>query len=175
MPSKLALPDSPRTAVFRLIEKTLRKDPTLHRVLSKDSQWKTWDGSPANKLPFGKTPSPTIRLTPAAGADEWYSPSAIFEPLIVHVELEVEGLNVDDMANLWWAIVRALYPPNPLALSPSPAQAFMNALQGAGASTGMIDFTQPAFARVEEDEGGDDGRLYAHAQLKVELNLGINP
>jgi hypothetical protein len=173
MPRKAlpSLPDSPRVKVFRQIESILRNDPTLRQLIG--SRWQTWDGSPDAKAPLAKTQTPAIMLSRAADANTWFAPDAMVEPLVVDVEIEVDSTNQDDPDNLWYAVVRAIYPTNPKNLSPSPRQVIQDALVKAGAFTGVCDFTQPAVAPVGT-EGAPDSRQYALGRIKLDVLLNIN-
>jgi hypothetical protein len=168
------LDDSPRTKVFRLIESYLRGDEVLRQTVPPD-HWQTWDGSPDAKSWPADTQVPAICLNPTALADQWFSPDAMTEPLVVVVELLVDGTNADDIANLWWAVQRALFPPNPAAAEPSPTQAVQQALRDAGAFSGVIEFTQAAFVRPDNPNApAAAGRLYGVGQIKIDVNLQLN-
>ena len=142
----LKLPESPYASVFRAIEKTLRNDPTLKTAVQPTS-WRTWEGKPADKQAVPLTGAPGIRLTPDPGADQWWSPDAAVGTLTIHCELFVRGLCIDDVLNLWWAVVRALYP-----VDQTTKLAIQAALVAAGAETGLVTFVKPA-ADVSAEAG----------------------
>jgi hypothetical protein len=159
---KLKLPAWPPTSVFRAIVGKLKRDPTLQRLIPASS-WLTWDGDPQAARPIPKT-SPAIRLTPTCGPNVWWSPETQRGPLLIAVELSVSTTCVDDIMNLWGAIVRAIYTGD----VPTDA-AFSVALQQAGAHTGMISFSLPAFDPSPETDG--DGCFHAIGQIKIEVRI----
>jgi hypothetical protein len=160
--TRLKLPTWPPTAVFRAIVHRLKADPVLQRVIPPGS-WLTWDGDPRANHPLPKT-SPAIRLTPTTGANAWWSPQAQVGPLLIAVELSVSTSCVDDVMNLWGAIVRAIYTGD----VPGEA-AFSVVLQGLGAHTGMITFSLPAFDHSPEADGA--GMFVATGQMKLDIRI----
>lgn len=156
----LDLNTAPRTSVFRKLVSLIKNDATIKRVLSKPVNLRVWDGGTSDTEPFGPAFAPCVRLTPTSGADSWWSPGATRGPLFIQVEMIVQGTNADDMMNLWWAIVRAIYP-----AAQSSTNANIQALQQAGAYTGMAEFTLPA---MEADP--KNSYFAAQGQIKIEVN-----
>jgi hypothetical protein len=84
---------------------------------------------------------PSVELFPGEGPEIWGSPNQNISPLFIDVHLYVEGLRLDNLTNLWHAIVRALRP-----VDIPTSNAFARTLQSAGAETGLILITRPALA-----------------------------
>jgi hypothetical protein len=162
---KLDLDTAPRTAVFRQLDQMVRADATISRVFG--TRIRSWTGDLSRDAkPLCKGDAPALRLTPfGLGQDAWYSPDQQFGDLGVEVELAIDGTNVDDLMNAWWAIQRAVYPS-------SGAQTNANALMAAGATTGMVTFVDPAFDR---DQAEKAGWINARGALKVEIREVLNP
>lgn len=101
----LALPSSPWTRAFRAIVRILETDPALRAagvtILS-------WQGTPGEADASPRPPE--IRLTPASGGAQWITEGQHEIPLGITVDLAVRGTCVDDLMNLWWAVMNALYP-----------------------------------------------------------------
>ncbi len=67
----LNLPQSPRDAVFRAMEKIVRTSPTFGRVV-KPTSFRTWSGKPDDPKEFSVNVAPCMRWTPTnrrAGSD----------------------------------------------------------------------------------------------------------
>lgn len=172
MPQLLDLPDSPRKLVFRRIVQQLRNDPVIRRVFRTVL---AWEGGPNEARELTQTNAPGIRLTPTCGPDVWGFPDAVRGWLYIDIDIMVKGFDVGDMMDAWWAIMRALYPPNPDRLEPSPAQVFQKDLREVGvasgttgAYTGLIEFSQPA-----ADDSPSDQVQQSRAQIKIEVLLNI--
>ena len=75
----------------------------------------------------------------------------------------INGGDADDTLNLWWAIVKAIYPGGAATL------ATVQALQQAGANSGLAEFSQPAF-----DDEPDGVFQAAMGQIKIDVRLDIN-
>ena len=150
---------SPRTSVFRKIVGYIRNDPTIRRIV-RPTSIRAWDGLPQDAQPFAPEITPAIRLTPTAAADTWWTPGATRGPLFINVEMLVKGTNVDDVMDLWWAIVRAIYP-----AAQSDTNANVLALQKAGAYSGLAEFSLPAF-----DADPDNFVFFAVGQIKIDVN-----
>jgi hypothetical protein len=155
----LDLNTAPRTAVYRKVVQLIRNDATIGRVL-RPTSIRAWDGLPQDGIPFAADVAPCIRLTPTAAADNWWSPGSQRGPLFINCEILVKGTCVDDVMNLWWAIVRAIYP-----AAQSSTNANVLALQQAGAYTGLAEFSLPAF-----DADPENLLFYAAGQIKIDVN-----
>jgi hypothetical protein len=157
----LPLTTSRRTATFRALEAILRADHTLRKVVA-DKHWYTWDGSPASAGPLPAN-LVAIRLTPAPGPAEFWSPTEQESLLFIDVELTVPGLLIDDLLNLWQAVERAIYPEDHVV-----AMQHVATLQAAsGGAAGMVKFSQPARLEARQEKGGAAVGLAAYAQLAV--------
>ena len=155
----LDLNTSPRTSVFRKLVGLVENDATIKRTI-RPASLRSWKGSPQDGLPFAPDIAPAVRFTPIGGADAWWSPGATRGPLLIQVEMLVKGTAVDDVLNLWWAIVRAIYP-----APPAQTNANVLALQQAGAYSGLAEFTLPA-----SDPDPENLVFWAAGQIKIDVN-----
>ena len=162
----LRLPTSPYASVFRAIVQTLQADATLRGAVQPTS-WRVWEGTHADKQPVAITAAPGVRLTPDPGGEQWWSPDSAVGVLTVHVELYVRGTCVDDVSNLWWAIVRALYP-----MSQPAKLAIQAKLVAAGAETGLITFSKGA-ADLAADAGAA-GAFFASGRMQIRVLSNYN-
>ena len=160
----LNLPTSPRTSVFRALDKILRNDPVLQRTV-RPQAFRSWSGNSYDSVDFTLAMAPCLRLTPSNGPEVWKFPDAFVGPLFIKVEMLVAGYDVDDVLNLWWAIEKALYPSDNVAKS-----ANISTLQAAGAYTGLAEFTQPAF-----DDSPENKFFAAYGQIKIDVLLQLAP
>lgn len=161
MPSgpMLNLNQAPRTAVFRQLVSFVRNDPTIKRIV-RPTSIRAWDGLPQDAEPFSPAIAPCIRMTPTNGPDKFWSPGATVGTLFVQVEMLVQGLCSDDLLNLWWAVVRAIYP-----AAQSDTNASIRALVAAGAYCGLAEFTLPVF------DADPENFLFAGVgQIKIDVN-----
>lgn len=143
MSKSLATPSSVWTNVFRRIVKQLENDPTIKRVVG-TANVRSWKGVTGDKAPFvPASNAPVLRLTPQPQNVEWYAADLQAGTLSVLVELAVSSLCVDDVADLWDAVVTALQPGGP-PVSPGVVN-FETDLVALGAETGQIVFSDPAF------------------------------
>lgn len=160
MPKGLAyLPDSPRTKVFRAMVQILKASPTLGSVI-KPGALRSWAGDSHDTIEFSWSLAPAIRLTPANGPEQFWSPNAMLGDLLVNCEMLVAGTCVDDVANLWWAIEKAFYPASDGGMANAAT------LQAAGAHSGLVLFSQPAY-----DPEPADKFFAAMGQLKIAVRL----
>lgn len=158
------LKESQYTQVFRAICQRLQTDPVLKGAGVK---WQVWGGPfDASGQTLGLTPN--VRLTPQLGGSDWYAPESHIVPLIISVEMLVDGTNADDPLNLWAAIEEAFYPPGDrddinawiLSLTQSPYYAV----------TGQITFIAPASIQQ-----ADENQFRCAGQMKLDLRRIINP
>ncbi len=156
----LDLEDGPRTRVFRQLEAILRNDPTLKRVLGKS--WKTYSGDPSDAQPFGVTACPWLVMSRVPGSEEYWSPDAMTGDMSVLLMLGTRGLCEDDADNLYAAIQRAIYPGTQAAKLVN-----VQLLQAAGAHTGIVTFTQPAFDPRSIEGQATDGSIVARGRMMV--------
>jgi hypothetical protein len=156
----LDLNPSPVTKVLRKVESILKVDPTLKRTVK---TWRTWREKPGQNAPFGSDlPLPAVRITPINGPQFWKFPDAFVGDLYLRFEMLLQGCDVDDPLNLWWAMETALYP--------GGAQTLTNitALQQAGAYSGLAEFSLPAY-----DDSPDGNFWLATGQMKIAVLLTI--
>lgn len=159
MAGLLDLNDAPRTSVYRKLVSLVRNDATIKRIC-RPTSIRAWDGLPQDAGEFSVNIAPAIRFTPIGGPDAFWSPGSMRGPLFLQVEMVVKGTNVDDLMNLWWAVVRAIYP-----AVQSQTNANIQALLAAGAYTGLAEFTMPAF-----DATPQDNSFYGNGQIKIDVN-----
>ena len=156
MATILQLPTSPRTKVYRAIDNALRRDPVLSSVVKADS-FRSWSGKGKDTTEFTYSMAPAIRLTPMNGPEQFAFPSAMKGWLYINVEMLLTGTDYDDVMNLWWALELALY-----------TQGVPQALNAAGAYSGLCLFSQPAF-----DPSPADRYFAATGQIKIEVLLQL--
>lgn len=161
----LNLPASPRTLCFQALADTIRKDPVIRSVVAEKSLLFV-DGDPRDRAELVIGQAPAMRFTIATGADEWWQPESFKGPLSVNVEMLVKGACQLDVQNLWWALVRAFYPKDQDAKF-----AIQKRLKAAGAETGQVRFTQPAYAPQQLPE---DGGFRAMGQMQLMIRLPLN-
>ena len=160
----LPLNQGPRSLAFRTIEKVLKADPVLGRVVK---TWRTWEGkSGEDKLPESPGLCPYIRLTPFTGSDDRVASrgsgmTLTESPIYLHVTTAVEGTRWDDSANLWDAIEAALFPQD---FNARPA--FEAVLNAAGIND--IEVLQPGHAANLEGESVN----VAEGVLKINMLIG---
>jgi hypothetical protein len=165
MAKALKTPTSVWTAVFRRIIQQLKNDPAIKRVVGLD-HLRSWEGVPADKSEFAPSSNaPVVRLTPQPRNVDWYSPDMQSGELWVQVELAVQTLCIDDVADLWDIVVAALQPAGPAV--PTSGNSFAQDLVTLGAETGEIVFSDPAFD--PQPQASDDGFFFAggHFRLRV--------
>lgn len=140
---KLALPDAEETIAFRAVERILRSDPDLNRVVK---QWSTWTGDATDVLDPTFANCPYIQLSPGPTATDWETESQHKSPLVVSIMVAVAGSNSDQLTNLWAAIRRALFPRD------LDAQAAVRAIgQAAGITKPVL--TAAAYGTGVEESG----------------------
>lgn len=159
----LDLDDSPKVTLLRAMEKIVREDPTVRRVL-KTHSFRTWSGMPDDSKEFTIELTPAMRWTIAGGPDEFTTPDAMKTSMVIQTEILIKGNNSDDLNNFWWTIQRAFYPPDF-----SARQVILAKLQKAGAHSGVVLFSE-AF-----DPDPDGVFFAAMAQIKIDVRLRLNP
>lgn len=159
----LDVPASPRTRVFRELVAILREDPLLSRVIRKDAL-RTWDGSPLDAKDFTIEHAPALRLTPVTSGDDFATPDSMKGGLLINCEILLRGTRVDDLADFWWAVCKAVYPDDLLTRN-----AIALRLQNAGARSGLVLFSQPAM-----DPDPDGVFVMGMAQIKIDIESRFN-
>jgi hypothetical protein len=164
VPKTLKVQLSNWTRVFRRIIEQLECDPEIRRVVGTD-HLRSWKGVPGDRAPLSPSSgSPIIRLTPNPGDVDWYSPDTQAGLLAVRVELAVQSLCIDDVADLWDLIVSALSP---------ESNTLCADLRTAGAETGEIVFNAPAFDPQPSAE--PEGQFFAIGRFQLRVLRLINP
>lgn len=100
-------PKSPWSRAFEDFCRVLQTDPLLKSVIK---TWQVWDGrrDPQTAPTAASLPRCEIRLAPASSG--WETEGQHAAPLSVDVELIVPSLDARDLLDLWWAVVKAVYP-----------------------------------------------------------------
>jgi len=159
----LDLPQSPRDAVFRAMETIVRSNATFQRVV-KPISFRTWQGNPEDAKEFTFEYAPAIRWTPMNTGEEFRTPDTMAGDLLINCEVLIKGTNCSDLTNFWWMLTRCFYPS-----TLSQRNANIQALQAAGARSGLVLFSQPAF------DPGPDGVFFAgQGQIKIEIQSQLN-
>jgi hypothetical protein len=169
MAKSLKTPTSVWTAVFRRIIQQLENDPNVRRAVGLHNL-RSWKGVPGDKNEFAPTSNaPVVRLTPQPRNVDWYSPDMQSGDLWVQVELAVQSLCIDDVADLWDILVNAI---RPGALD-STGGLFAQDLVTLGAESGEIVFSDPAFD--PKPQASDDGFFFAAGHFRLRLLRSVNP
>jgi len=159
----LDLPTSPRAAVFRAMETIVRGNSVFQRIV-KPGNFRTWQGDPNDIKPFTLQEAPCMRWTPMNTGEEFKTPDTMAGDLLINCEVLTRGACCDDMTNFWWMLTRCFYPS-----TPATRQANIITLQAAGARSGLVLFSQPAF------DPGPDGVFFAgQGQIKIEIQSQLN-
>jgi hypothetical protein len=169
MPSKPRLPlkTSPRVKVFRLIDQTLRNDPTLRNVVG---FWQSWEGDPTRDgTPLPLNRGVAIQLRPLPGREGFWAVNSMSCDLVIGVEMVVPGTCYDDIDNLWHAVELVLFPP------PKPDHnALIAKLQQAGARKGVAIGFQPPGLLAQENDAGEPC-MRALGRITIEVQNDFNP
>ena len=161
---KLDLPTSPRVAVFRAMETIVRGNPVFNRIVKPD-RFRTWQGEPRDIKPFSYQEAPCMRWTPMNTGEEFKTPDTMAGDLLINCEVICRGSCCDDLTNFWWMITRCFYPQG----GGAARQVIIQTLQAAGARSGLVLFSQPAF------DPGPDGVFFAgQGQIKIEIQSQLN-
>jgi hypothetical protein len=161
--SALDLPQAPRDSVFRAMEKIVRQNATFQRIV-KPTSFRTWSGDPQDAREFTFEIAPAMRWTPKQSGEDFKTPDTMAGDLLINCEILIKGTNCSDMTNFWWMVSRCFYPSN-LA----NRQANILLLQNAGARSGLVLFSQPAY-----DPSPDGVFLAGQGQIKIEIQSQIN-
>jgi hypothetical protein len=161
----LDLPVSPRASVFRAMETIVRQNATFQRVVRPDN-FRTWQGEPRDIKPFTLSEAPAMRWTPMNSGEEFKTPNMMSGDLLINCEILIRGCCCDDLTNFWWMLTRCFYPP--LTTSTSINTVIL-ALQTAGARSGLVKFSQPAF------DPAPDGVFFAgQGQMSIEVQSNLS-
>lgn len=102
----LNLPKSPYTAIFRQVVEIIKTSPLLGCVKS----WKEFVGRPDDFQPPPVSAYPSIAIQVSSSGMTPWSQAASEETMIISFEIAVNGTDVDDLLNLWWAVQKSLKP-----------------------------------------------------------------
>lgn len=145
------------------METIVRTDPTMSRIM-KPGNFRTWQGTSDDSKTFTIEHAPALRWTPQNMGEEFTTPDAMRGWLLINCEILCRGTCSDDMLNFWYAMERAFYPSTLAARN-----ANILTLQNAGARSGLVLFSQPAF------DPDPDGVFFAGSgQIKIEISVNIN-
>ena len=104
-----------------------------------------------------------MRWTPMNTGEEFKTPDTMAGDLLINCEV-IPGCCCDDLTNFWWMLTRCFYPQGG-----GPRTRTSRRLQAAGARSGLVLFTQPAF------DPGPDGVFFAgQGQIKIEIQSQLN-
>ena len=159
----LDLPRSPRDAVYRAMETIVRQNATFQRIV-KPSSFRTWQGKPDDAKEFTFSIAPALRWTPMHTGEDFKTPDTMAGDLLINCEILLPGTNVSDLTNFWWMLTRCFYPSDLTGRN-----ANIQALQAAGARSGLVLFSQPAF-----DPGPDGVWLAGQGQIKIVIQSQLN-
>jgi hypothetical protein len=164
MPKALQTKASVWSKVFRRIVQQIEQNPDIRRVVGVDNI-RSWSGVDADKAPMvPSSGAPIIRLTPNPANVSWYDPSSQAGTLTVRVEIVIQSLCVDDVADLWDLIVVAIRPGN---------YPFTHQLVELGAITGEAVFFQPAVD--PKPEAQPEGYLLAEGRFRLDVQRSVSP
>ena len=156
----LDLNTSEIVAVYDALLLILQQNATIKRTVK---TWRTWRDKPGQNGPFEVGPGlPAIRVTPVNGPEQWRYPHAMVGTLYLNFEVLVAGSDVRDVLNLWRALQIAIYPGG------AGTMASIQALQAAGANSGLAEFTVPAY-----DDTPDGANLLAKGQMKIDVKFQL--
>jgi hypothetical protein len=146
---KLALRNDERTFAWKGFVAILANDP---RLKAAGVEWHSWTGKPDDAAePSGVSPSTPIpiwiRLTPEPDSAAWGPVQTTVSPMLIKVEIAVNGTDVTDSMSVWRAIEHALYGKPGDAVGQAAALA---AVHGAGISS--VDVIKPAWGNKVADE-----------------------
>ena len=155
--ANLDLNTSEMVAVYDAVILILKNNATLKRMVK---TWRAHGARSPDKTPHSRL---TSRCRPCEsprwnGPEEWRYPNAMVGPLYLGFEILLLGADVRDALNLSRAIQIAIYPGGAGTL------ANIQALQAAGAQSGLPQFTVPAY-----DESPDGANLLARGQMKIDV------
>jgi len=146
------------------METIVRGNFIFNRVVKPD-RFRTWQGEPRDIKPFSYQEAPCLRWTPMNTGEEFKTPDTMAGDLLINCEVIIAGSCVDDLTNFWWMLTRCFYPQG----GGAPRQAIIQTLQTAGARSGLVLFSQPAF------DPGPDGVFFAgQGQIKIEIQSQLN-
>jgi hypothetical protein len=158
VPKSLKTNQSAWTKVFRRIVRQLEQDADVRRVVGVQNI-RSWKGEPGDKAPFEPSSSaPVVRLTPMPRGVDWYSEDAQAGDLTVAVEIAVQSLCIDDVTDLWDLLVAAL------SAAHDP---FTRDLVAAGAETGQVVFSDPAFD--PQPAAKPEGQFFAAGSFRLKV------
>ena len=163
--TKLDLPTSPRAAVFRAMETIVRQNSVFNRIVKPD-RFRTWQGRTQRHQAVLVSGGALYSLDPDEHGrgiqDSGHDGRRPTHQLRSHRR---GRRAVDDLTNFWWLLTRCFYPPS----GGAPRQAIIQTLQAAGARSGLVLFSQPAF------DPGPDGVFFAgQGQIKIEIQSQLN-
>jgi len=159
----LALPDSPHWLVYSKFVSILKADPTLKRVVSRDS-WKTFDECLEDSSePVTDGEVPTISILPIALNARPETEATVLCPLGLNLTLTTESLR--DAFNLWQAVFA-------VALSVTGSTSTRAKLREVWPSLYDVQLTRPAFTPNLAEKGPLSRGLWQAVGV-ITINLDI--
>lgn len=141
----LALPKSPWTKAFGAIVAILETDPALKAagVIVRSMRG---NGEDVAAIPT----FPMIALTPQSRGSSWATEGMHEIPLGIQIDLFIRGTCVDDLMNLGYAVLTALYPANGSARETVVSQ--LTSREGAGVVIQQITVTGAPLTPIAGDD-----------------------
>lgn len=146
-PELEGLDDSPHWYVYREIVAILKSDAALSRAVR---HWATFTEDDAEDGPHPPTgdQAPAIYLNPGLEPSRWETASSHESPLRIGFNLYVAGRTARPAWRLWWAVHRALFPPDKAEQHARHRRICAAASASGGRNSGIVRITQPAFMDV---------------------------
>jgi hypothetical protein len=161
----LDLDSSPRMSTFRALESIWRNDPVLRTVVK---VWKTFAGDPNDRNELATSMGCAVKLWPVGGEESFWAPGSMTSDLTIQMDLLIRSFTLEDVDGLYWAFGRAVY-----GGTFAQVLARQEALKTAGAHTGLVFMSQPAF--VAGPDVGTEGGLRATGQVRIEIRNEFVP
>jgi hypothetical protein len=145
-----------RTAVWRLVKAQLQADTVYDQA---GIRLLFLDGDPEAIRALDTLNGPALRFIPASGNQSWFDEASTNVNVIVYVEAYLSVPDVEDLMNLQGALETTLNSVYNTTLQSS--------LVAAGASTGLILFSQPLNPMAGQE--GQDTSYRARGQFVIEV------
>lgn len=163
MTPRLSLEDSVETKLYRAFVGVVKADPVVSKVVK---TFRDWSDSGTDRVPIGATGQmPSVEFWPSGSRENYATPDTMLAEFYVDVTVQVQGLLIDNALNLWGAILRAVRPKDQAA-----ALAMNRRFKDAGAETGVVKVTRPAFAAIPpptKEQPNNTGSFEASGQFAI--------
>ena len=168
----LGLDPSPHSKVYRALVEILQADATLNPAVKR---WVTWNDQGSDRDPWRPPMDgelPQLDIVPSEGSGEWFGPSGFRADLVCDLVVTVDGIDAEDAFDLYFAIIRAIYPGG------DATPALHRTLVAAGAlAHNLVRFSHPSYSPVRGESSSGDPllRMVAAGQLAVPVEQLVNP